>query len=200
MKKSISIPLLLLVAGLLAGSVFTTASILDRRPQPDIATTVLSPSPQPSTVATAGTPVRIIIPSINVDARVLSLGLDENGAVGAPEGPYDTAWYNLGPKPGQPGSSVITGHFGPWKNGAKSVFDRLDALKAGDTIQVRDDTGNTLTFEVVKMETYDATQKVPEIFNKNDSAYLNIITCSGDWIARNATYSNRLVVFTKLVT
>ncbi len=123
-----------------------------------------------------------------------------DGTVGVPEGPLQVAWFQLGPRPGQKGSAIITGHYGPWKSGASSVFDNLNKLKPGDKIYIKDDNGTTLTFAVTKTTIYDPSQSVPEVFNKNDGAYLNLITCNGDWVANQKTYTKRLVVFTSEVT
>jgi len=142
-------------------------------------------------------PVRLNIPIIGVDAPIIQTGLTANGAVGVPEGPKNTAWFNVGPKPGQSGSAIITGHFGPWRDGSHSVFDNLYKLKIGDKIFVQDQKGQIFTFLVIDKKTYNANAKVPEIFNKTDGSYLNIITCSGDWLANEHTYNQRLVIFTK---
>ena len=67
--------------------------------------------------------------SIHVNASVVGLGLAVDGSVNVPENPYQVAWYELGPRPRQQGSAVISGHFGPRKSGAHSVFDDLHLLK-----------------------------------------------------------------------
>ena len=56
-----------------------------------------------------------------------------------------------------------------------------------------------MTFEVKKSQTYGLSESVPEVFNQYDKAYLNIVTCQGDWLAGQKTYNQRLVVFTELV-
>ncbi len=146
-----------------------------------------------------GLPLRLTIPSINVDTEIIRVGLDNNGSVAVPEGPSQVAWFQLGPRPGQKGSAIITGHFGPWKNGAHSVFDNLDKLKPGDKIYVKNDQDITLTFTVRESRIYDASETPAEVFNKNNGIYLNLITCNGDWIASQKTYTKRLVVFTNAV-
>jgi hypothetical protein len=62
---------------------------------------------------------------------------------------------------------------------------------------VKDEKGITHSFVVEKTKIYGKNEIVPEIFNKNDDAYLNIITCNGTWLANEKTYSQRLVVFAK---
>ena len=144
-----------------------------------------------------GYPVRLVIPSIDVDADILHLGLAEDGSIGAPPTPSDVAWFNLGPKPGTPGSSIITGHFGPWRIGVGSVFDKLHKLKEGDKVYVKDGEGNLLSFTVQGSRTYNPQDPAPEIFHKeDDNSYLNLITCNGDWVESKKTYTERLVIFT----
>ena len=48
--------------------------------------------------------------------------------MGTPKNPENAAWYELGPRPGEEGSAVIDGHYGTWKNGKTSAFDRLREL------------------------------------------------------------------------
>ena len=146
-----------------------------------------------------GLPRRLVIPSINVDAPVIYVGLASDGTVDVPKGPQETAWFQLGPRPGQQGSAVITGHFGPWRNGGASVFDNLDKLKVGDIIYVKDNENNQLSFKVQESRIYQSDESPKEVFNNNDGIYLNLITCNGEWLANQKTYTQRLVVFTEAV-
>jgi LPXTG-site transpeptidase (sortase) family protein len=144
-------------------------------------------------------PASLIIPNINVDAKIIDVGLDSKGAVDVPKGPFDVAWFDLGPLPGEKGSAIISGHYGPWQTGASSVFDNLHKLKKGDKIYVKNNSGSVISFTVTGLKTYSQNQSPVEVFNKNDGAYLNLITCAGDWIQSQKTYSQRLVVFAKAV-
>ncbi len=148
---------------------------------------------------TSGIPMQLTIPSIDVDAPIQSLGLAKDGSVDVPKGPSEAAWFNVGPRPGEKGSSVITGHYGPWLNGAQSVFNNLNKLKPGDKVQVKDPTGKIFTFVVKSAKTYKADDKPPEVFNSTDGkVHLNLITCQGDWLRNERTFTERLVVFTDL--
>lgn len=146
-----------------------------------------------------GLPMRLIIPSINVNAKIIYMGLDSKGAVGVPSGPYDVSWFNLGPRPGAKGSAIISGHYGPWLSGAVSVFNNLHKLKNGDKIYVKDDKGSVITFAVKEIRTYNPNDSPSEVFNKNDGIYLNLITCAGDWIQSQKAYNKRLVIFTQAI-
>ena len=143
----------------------------------------------------SGLPVRLKIPEINIDAAIEYVGITTQGIMGAPSEPTSTAWFDLGPLPGQIGSAVIAGHEG-WKNGIAAVFDDLYKLKVGDKIYVEDEHGTTITFVVQKLRTYDPNGDASNVFISSDGkAHLNLITCEGTWNATQKSYSNRLVIF-----
>ena len=140
--------------------------------------------------------MRLKIPSINVDAPILSVGLTRDGAMDVPKGPAEVAWYNLGPRPGEPGNAVIDGHSG-WKNNMPAVFDNLYKLQKGDKIYVENDTGVITTFIVREIRKYDPNADASDVFISNDGkSHLNLITCTGFWNKIWKTHSDRLVVFT----
>lgn len=142
-----------------------------------------------------GVPVRLSIPSIAVDAPVDSVGLGADGAMDIKKNPDLTAWYNLGPRPGNNGSAVIAGHYG-WEKGKGSVFNELHSLKKGDKVYVTDDKGATTSFIVRESRSYDPAADATVVFQSNDGkAHLNLITCEGAWNNKRQTYSSRLVVF-----
>jgi LPXTG-site transpeptidase (sortase) family protein len=144
-----------------------------------------------------GIPVRLKIPKINVDANIESVGLTSKGAVGVPKGLYSVAWFNRGPRPGDIGNAVITGHYGIWKNGTATVFNNLSKLKKGDKLYVKDEKGVSTTFVVREIRTYDPKAVAFDVFTSNDEkSHLNIITCGGAWNKATKSYPKRLVVFT----
>src|SRR3989344_3473099 len=94
-----------------------------------------------------GSPIRLKIPKINVDAAVEYVGLTPDGAMDVPKSQDDVAWYEPGTRPGEKGSAVIAGHYG-WKGGEPSVFDSLYTLRKGDKLTIEDDKGEIITFVV----------------------------------------------------
>lgn len=144
-----------------------------------------------------GAPVRLKIPKINVDAAIDPMGLTPDGAMEAPNGPKNAGWFKLGPRPGNTGSAVIDGHYGPWKTGEGSVFDDLSKLQPGDKIYVQDEHGSIITFVVRESRRYDSEANASDVFVSNDgAAHLNLITCEGIWNEKEKTRPYRLVVFT----
>lgn len=143
-----------------------------------------------------GIPVRIKVPKINVDAALEPVGLTSGGALAVPKSPTNAGWYNMGPRPGEEGSSVIDGHFGRWKNGAPAVFDNLNKLHKGDKLYIEDEKGVTTAFVVRESRRYDPNAEATEVFGSSDGkSHLNLITCEGTWNATTKSYSDRLVVF-----
>ena len=151
---------------------------------------------RPAVPVRIGVPLRIKIPSIRVNAVIRSVGLAPDGSMGVPKLPMDTAWYMLGPKPGETGSATIAGHVN-WWHGATGVFANLRKLKPGDTITVQDDKGALVSFIVRKIRSYGTAEDSSDVFSSTDGkAHLNLITCDGAWDKRAQQYSKRLVVFT----
>ena len=112
----------------------------------------------------------------------------------------DVAWYKGGPLPGMPGSAVIDGHV-DGKNVPKAVFYNLGKLKKGDTVQVVNAGGETLSFKVINTKTYAYDDPAADVFASDVGvSRLNLITCGGTWIKAKKLYDKRVVVFTKLVT
>lgn len=145
--------------------------------------------------ARAGLPVRLKIPSINVDSAVEHVALTSQGAMDVPKNPAAVAWYNLGPRPGERGSSVIAGHYDT-KKGAPAVFSELHALQKGDKIYIESGDGVITTFVVREIKKYNWNASATDVFGSNDEdAHLNLVTCEGAWNKSAKNYSNRLVVF-----
>lgn len=140
-------------------------------------------------------PVRITIPVLNIDSIVEYVGVTALGEMDVPKGPTSTAWFELGPRPGELGSAVISGHFG-WKNGIPAVFDNLHKIKTGDKIYVTDNKGTNTSFVVREIRSYDQNADASLVFGSNDGkSHLNLVTCQGVWDKNLKSYSNRLVVF-----
>ncbi|OGZ67610.1 MAG: hypothetical protein A3D35_02470 [Candidatus Staskawiczbacteria bacterium RIFCSPHIGHO2_02_FULL_34_9] len=172
-------------------------------PKVSLEDTIVSPvvvNTPPVTNDTTLLSIRLQIPKISIDGAIHSVGLTSDGAMGPPSGPNGLGWYELGPWPGEIGSAVIDGHFGTWKNGQGSIFDNLYKLKKGDLIYIKNDDGSLTTFVVRELKSYSPTDDASEVFISDDGkSHLNLITCTGDWVSQDKTYTNRLVVFTDLV-
>lgn len=141
-------------------------------------------------------PSRIAIPSIGIDAPIEHVSVTIDGDMDVPKLQFGTAWYKLGPRPGEIGSAVIAGHK-DWKNGEDAIFANLHKLKPGDKVVVEDNRGLLITYVVRTSSTYNPDSDATNVFRSNDGkAHLNLITCQGEWDKNTEGYSQRLVVFT----
>ena len=155
-------------------------------------------SAAPFVIATSSRPVRLVIPSLSIDANIQDVGVNASGAMRAPNNFTDVAWYEYGTVPGMLGSAVIDGHV---DNGLAlaGVFKHLPDIKIGDDVYMQEKDGSRLHFVVTDIEIYPY-ESVPTnlIFNQNDAARLDLITCEGIWVPAGKTYDHRLVVYTEL--
>lgn len=147
--------------------------------------------------ASSSLPVRLIIPSIGVDANVQHVGISKHGTMAVPTNYTDAGWYRYGAVPGQAGSAVMAGHLDNGF-GLAGVFKNLSELHVGDEVIVVDQSGQRLHFKVVNTGVLDsATNNTQQIFGGDQtSARLNIITCEGSWQPDKKSYSERRIVYT----
>lgn len=144
-------------------------------------------------------PARVIVPRIGVNARVIPVGEDPDGAMSSPGNPYDVGWWERGSRPGDYGSAVLGGHVDFAGFGA-AVFWDLHLLQPGDTVSVVSTEGRQLNFTVTEVATYrwDDRSVIPRIYQLTDHQGLNLITCAGAFDARTHNYDKRVVVYTTL--
>ncbi|MEX1051960.1 MAG: class F sortase [Patescibacteria group bacterium] len=158
-----------------------------------------TPSPK-KIIPSIARPKRLKIPSLKIDAVIASVGLTPGGAMEVPKDIAETAWFSLGPRPGEIGSAVIAGHFG-WRNNRPAVFNYLSKLRPGDKLDVVDENGAVTTFVVRELRSYAPNADASDVFVSNDGkSHLNLVTCEGVWNIAKQTYPSRFIVFTdKLV-
>jgi sortase A len=156
-------------------------------------------------VTTSGTDVpestdfsQLRIPKLGVKAHIEYVGLDSTSRMDVPKNDMNVAWYKHGPKPGEIGSAVIAGHFDT-KTGAPAVFNQISKLVPGDTVIVEGMDNKQKVFSVIETKIFkDEEFPISEVFYQKDIERLNLITCDGVYDENKKTYSDRLVVFTKL--
>ena len=143
----------------------------------------------------SGLPLRLKIPTLNIDSAIEYVGLTPAGAMDVPKDQNNVGWLEIGVRPGEIGSAVLAGHYG-WKSKAPSVFDDLYKLQKDDKIYIEDSTGKTVSFTVREAKRYDQNATATEVFGSNDGlAHLNLITCEGIWDELSKSYPTRLVIF-----
>lgn len=141
-------------------------------------------------------PVRITIPRIGVDADIVPVATDDNGALEVPplDHPEVAGWYRPGPTPGEAGNAVLVGHVDS-QNGP-AVFFELGRLRPGDTVQVTRADGRVARFTVDGVGAYPKERFPTErVYGGGAEARLRLITCGGRFNPRTGNYPDNIVVF-----
>ncbi len=173
--------------------------------QSSVATTTTSVATTSMAIANNGdgSPVRLMIPKLNIDAGFQYTGLKSDGTMEIPTNIVDVGWYTGSPHPGEEGNAIITGHVAQIRNSTvtkQGVFYNLNELLPGDKLYVLNDKGQTITFVVRESRLYDPTADATDVFISQDNgAHLVLITCEGTWNQSQLSYTQRLVIFTDAV-
>jgi sortase (surface protein transpeptidase) len=148
----------------------------------------------------ASPPTQIRIPAIGVNAPVIQVGLTSTGTLNVP--PVTNAnlagWYEYGPAPGQPGATVIVGHYDTYVGPA--VFYRLSKLHRGEKIWIRLADRWTVVFAVRSAYRYPKDGfPTSKVYVSGGPPTLRLITCAGtfDWATRH--YLDDRVVYATYV-
>ncbi|MBL7552195.1 class F sortase [Frankia sp. AgB1.9] len=150
-----------------------------------------SPPPPPPVVTD---PVRLKIPAIALDAPVIGLGLDPQGAIDVPTQWGDVGWYKPGVAPGAVGPAVLVGHYDS-KTGP-AVFYRLGSVLPGDQLVVVGASGASVTFVVDRLqEVSKATFPTQEVYGPVTRPEIRVITCDGAFDEHTHHYVDNLVVY-----
>lgn len=121
------------------------------------ATTVASGAASADPPVTAGArPAVLVVPDLGLElSHVIALG-HIGGRREQPGTALGVGWFADGPVPGAPGVAVFSGHSGfGYSTGA---FARLDTLKPGATILVRDERGHETRFTVRRTALFPADE------------------------------------------
>ncbi|MGE5619460.1 MAG: class F sortase [Sphingomonadaceae bacterium] len=150
-----------------------------------------TPSAAPTPVPDFGPPVRMLIPSIDLDASVTEVGISD-GTYEVPG--WDVGWHEDSAQLGAPGNSVFNGHLQTIDAG--KVFARLHELRPGDLIYLY--TPGYRTSWVV--ESSERTpNSIHEFVAPTRDVRATLYTCEGrfDWSTRR--YSHYRVVVARFV-
>lgn len=140
-----------------------------------------------------GDPVAIVIPSIGVDDALVPTGTLPDGTVAVPDDADVPGWYTGGPRPGEPGPSVIMGHVDSARTGP-GVFFRLRDIEIGATVTVITTTG-AVHFSVRSVERYPKDAFPTErVYGSVPEPALRLITCGGSFDDAVGHYRDNIVV------
>lgn len=127
-----------------------------------------------------GEPYTIIatmsIPKINIEYAVLSRTSDELLKIN----PTKFEGYEKGPEPNEAGNLCIVGH--NYLN--SKFFSKVPTLSLGDTMNLTDNFGRTITYVLYDRYTVDPTDISCLDQNTNGKKEVTLITCNNDGSAR----------------
>ncbi|MHA6758465.1 class F sortase [Streptacidiphilus sp. PAMC 29251] len=146
----------------------------------------------------ASVPVRIKIPSIQVDAPVTLLNLDKTNQLQVPP---DTnrnlaGWYQGGAAPGAAGNAIMDGHVDTKQGPA--VFYNLGSLHKGNTVEIDRKDGTAALFSVDAIEVYEKSAfPSSRVYGATKDPQLRLITCGGGY-HKNTGYLGNVVLYAHL--
>ncbi len=134
-------------------------------------------------------PVRLRIPAIGLDERLLSVGLDAYNRPIVPK--HNVGWYNLSAKPGQGDNVVMWGHVLRWKNAPRvpAPFARLQQTPIGALVSVVGADGQTRRYRVTR-KVWVLPSQVKYILPVG-SERLTLVSCIGDNVIRNGELTKK---------
>jgi hypothetical protein len=157
---------------------------------PEVTASGPEDEPAPDPIAD---PIAVQAPDVGIDTGLIPVGLDDDGAMDLPD-PGTGAWYELGPRPGEPGPAVLIGHVD--SDTGPDVFYGLSSLAKGDTIVVDDAGDGRHMFIVESIEVVEKdTLPYERIWADSSDPLLRLITCGGEYDPGNGGYQHNVVVY-----
>lgn len=170
-----------------------TTAVLESTTLPSSTTTARLSTTTTIRVHPIPSPVRLVIPAIDVDAKLVPVGLLENGDMEVPS--FGLAgWYDPGPVPGANGPAVVVAHVDTKKG--PDVFFRLKELRPGDEIVICGEDGDAARFVVDAMEQQlKSDLPIERIWNDTWQPVIRLITCGGEFDRSSGHYLSNVIVY-----
>jgi sortase (surface protein transpeptidase) len=144
-------------------------------------------------------PVRISIPAIGVDARIIALGLNRDRTIQVPRNLADTGWFRPGPEPGEQGAAVVVGHVAG--RSGPGVFARLKDLPVGGVITIQLQNRSTVRFVAESMIRVPKSRfPTKRVYARTARPTLRLITCAGPLNPVTGHHSENYIVFASIIS
>ena len=147
----------------------------------------------------ANDPKKIIMPSIDVDAYLQNVGIDQNKEIAVPNNIHMGGWFVDSVRPGEKGLSIIDGHLnGPSQDG---IFINLEKVKSGDTYTIEFGDGSKKQFRIKDVKVVDLDEAASVLFSQDPAItnQLTLITCGGTYDQQARLYDKRVIVTSELM-
>ena len=147
-------------------------------------------------------PLQVRIGTISVDAPIVPVGLEEDGAMEIPDRAAEIGWYDpdgLGVRPGATGTAVFAGHVDSRSQGRGALYHLRD-LQVGEISEVDLDDGSVQRWLVTELIQYPKdVLPLTEVFTWAGPPRLVVITCGGEFDRTVRSYSDNIVVYAELL-
>lgn len=146
-----------------------------------------------------GLPRALYIDKIGIEgARILPVGLEEDGVLAAPDSIYDIGWYQNSMKPGSGRGAVLLDGHASGVHDRNGVFRRLNELTVGDKITIEKGDKSKVVYVVRETETQpiesvDMAKMMRSLDPEREG--LNLITCGGLYDHERELYEDRVMVY-----
>ena len=142
-------------------------------------------------------PVRISIPEIGVNARIVRLGLNADHTIQVPKNFANAGWFQPGPEPGERGAAVVVGHLD--SRAGPGVFYRLHQLPVGALIKVTVQGGRTVRFVARSMIRVPKSRfPTKNVYLHTGPPALRLVTCAGKLNWATGHHRDNYIVFATL--
>jgi sortase (surface protein transpeptidase) len=144
-------------------------------------------------------PERLVMPSIQVEALIQRVSVDQRGEVAVPTNVTLAGWFTKSVPPGEKGLSIIDGHLnGRTRDG---IFKNLSRISPGETFSVVRANRDELQFRVMKVLEVPAAEAANQLFSQDPKVerQLNLITCAGTFDEASSQFDKRVIVTAELV-
>lgn len=157
----------------------------------------LGRAPGPAPVVSTAAPVALTLPTLDVDAPLVPVGVLPDGAMEIPDDVGTVGWYATQARrvsPGDPGTAVLAGHRDSRVQG-DGALRHLGDLAPGDTVQVvhLDGTLSTWTVDEVLQTPRDALPG-DVLFRTDGPPTLALVSCGGEFDVTARSYTDNLIV------
>lgn len=123
-------------------------------------------------------PSAIRIPEIEIDhAPIVAIDGEPNEGWAVP-GPPQVGWYRTGSSPGQAGTTVLVAPLAIGDDDVEDdggVFDDLEALEIGMSVEVELSDGSVARYEVVDVARHDESDPLPNLLTEGGAERLALV-------------------------
>ncbi|GGZ75269.1 class F sortase [Streptomyces subrutilus] len=142
-------------------------------------------------------PQRLDVPSIGIQAPVISRGLDDDGAIEPPPyaSPGTVGWWGAGTQPGSAGTALMVGHVDT--KAKPAVFFGLGSAQPGEKVRVVRADGSVAEFTIEDVRVYERAGFDPhKAYGQRVAgrAELRLVTCGGSYDKAAKQYTANVVV------